>query len=495
MPRLNTRGDYCAGVGEGPVHVNETIIAPHAGGIQWVNDDHVVFQQCQGGSCGIYLQNVHTALRWLALGHGANQIVAAANKWAVWFGTNHPAEAGITTSMGERFPDSGLGPMGPDGAYAIKVAYHSAGPWNVVEPDGSQWQLTPGDASDINLLSYGQALWIEGQSIHVHQLPPVTAILSPPWWGIHAMPIQGAWWLLYQAFDGRLVSHPFDSLVGYQLLPPGTIAHQPDWVLLPSGHVRIVYATSRGEWPGEVRVLDRSFTTARIDLGSGAPIRPPIEPPIEPPIIPPIPPVEPPVSIPNHFDVVARMHALNPSLLASNTLEACGTFTEMVVLALDTEFPSEKWGHVGKSGGQTQCPCGRGHAADAVMSQLWPATAIDIIAGAHDPPNDGKPAWQEVQSGGQPWKPPMPIHGGTTPPVEPPPTTDPQLEARVKALEDQLAALTANAVQYGSGAGFKMAEGLVLCANNGGGTQSNQPVTFESRTGVGSHETFILVKP
>ena len=168
----------------------------------------------------------------------------------------------------------------------------------------------------------------------------------------------------------------------------------------------------------------------------------PVEPPVEPPIDP-----EVPVAIPDHYETVARLNSQYPALLQQNTLETCGKFTEMVVMALAAEYPREGWGHVGKSGGQTQCPCGRGHAADAIMSQLDVSQVIDIIAGAHNPPHPGQPAWQPAGAYGQPWKPPLPLTGGgTQPPIEPPPVQPPPVDT--SGLVARIATLEQNAVQY-----------------------------------------------
>lgn len=73
---------------------------------------------------------------------------------------------------------------------------------------------------------------------------------------------------------------------------------------------------------------------------------------------------------------------------------------------------------------------------------------------------------------------------------------DASLDARVKALESQVATLTANAVQYGGKLGLRMAEGLVLSVDGGGGTTANTPVTFQSRGAVGGEwERLEILKP
>jgi hypothetical protein len=114
-------------------------------------------------------------------------------------------------------------------------------------------------------------------------------------------------------------------------------------------------------------------------------------------------PVEPPETChpPNEFATVQRINSENPGLLATNTTASCGQFTELVVNALHAVDP--KWGHVGKTAGQTNYNL---HAVDAIMHQDCLSRVVDIIGGAEGHPKPGNPAWIEATSGGQPWKAP-----------------------------------------------------------------------------------------
>lgn len=197
--------------------------------------------------------------------------------------------------------------------------------------------------------------------------------------------------------------------------------------------------------------------------------------------------------VPNHFGVVQAVNAAHPELLQQNTIESCGKFTEYVVWDLAQKFPSEGWGHVGKTGGQTQY---NGHAVDAIMSKLDLSKAIDIISNAHNPPSQGSSAWMEVNSGGQPWKEPIPVsnggnggNGGSH---------ECNCQEELDSLQNQINELKAqldNKLGYDSDVAIRMSEGLVINFVNGGGTVPNVAQKLETRSGIGAHEIVKLVKP
>jgi hypothetical protein len=97
-----------------------------------------------------------------------------------------------------------------------------------------------------------------------------------------------------------------------------------------------------------------------------------------------------------------------------------------------------------------------------------------------DGPTPGSLLWEWRDLGGPPIVTPG-ADGGAVP-------SDPQLEQRIAALE-------ANAVQYGQTVGLRMNSGTVIAVTNGGPPVSNKPVTFESRDAVGPWESFEVVKP
>jgi hypothetical protein len=166
----------------------------------WFDRDRTVYQDCSTGVCRVVLSDgtvLHEG--------GANLVVGGNGYWACLLdGATNSLPNGVLDGDGRRWPGAGLGPMGPDGAYARKDAYYSYGPWSVLERDGRIWRLTDGDAADIQLLGDGRAVWTE------HGLL-VAFGLSLPEHGTHVWQPRAAnvgdrWVLLYQDPNGgRLV--------------------------------------------------------------------------------------------------------------------------------------------------------------------------------------------------------------------------------------------------------------------------------------------------
>src|SRR5688572_24490364 len=63
--------------------------------------------------------------------HTTGDVFLAANGREVWAITPYPG-GGYLDVYGRRFVDSSPGPVGPDGAIAIKVLTNSYGPWDVI---------------------------------------------------------------------------------------------------------------------------------------------------------------------------------------------------------------------------------------------------------------------------------------------------------------------------------------------------------------------------
>lgn len=195
--------------------------------------------------------------------------------------------------------------------------------------------------------------------------------------------------------------------------------------------------------------------------------------------------------LPNHFQDVQRLSLQYPEYLERNTIDSCGKFTEIVVWDLSQRYPTEGWGHVGKTGNQTQY---NGHAVDAIMSKLDLSRAVDIISNAHNPPSRGSANWGEVTSGGQPWEDPI------DPNAEEPGECNckqeiADLQNQIDALNSKINELGQTKLGYGDKTGLRMDKGKILAANEGGGDEVEIPVTFSTRDGVGPWETFELVKP
>jgi hypothetical protein len=283
--QLNARAERAAGVAGGIVSFEGKVIATPAGGEQfWRDDDRMIYQVCTPTTCRVEQYHVRTRDKLTLLDHGCEHLAAGGGEWAVWFGGLDPLTRGITTSWGQRFPDAGLGPMGPDGALAIKVAYLSAGPWDIVRPDGSRSRLTDGDAGNITLHAGGLATWTD-EHARAHGLGiPVTQPLSYPFYGLQSFRFGGQWWWFYADATGRLITHRMGETTGYLIVDGKGQTFGFDGVVI-GNTLAVCWAERADEAPEVQRRASVILTGSQVEL---FPQTPPPEP------LPPIPTPEPP---------------------------------------------------------------------------------------------------------------------------------------------------------------------------------------------------------
>jgi len=286
MPKLNARGEWCAGVGGGIASWQGGILAYSAGGTSWVDDDWIVYQACVGDECHLLKTHVRTGEVRDASSRGANKIAAGGGVWAAWLGSvRGEPPYGLYTSSGLYLRDAWLGGfgssaggggVGPDGSVAVKDQYQAAGGWSVWPLSGRPWVLTRGDADDIQLLGDGNACWRERGEPRTSGTVPRPLVLTRPFWWLRMVQAEGEWWVLYQDAADRLVLHPWDSHEGYVVARGNTFA--PD-VVFTDGAFRLVWATREGEDPESVQTTQIQPSERRLDLGSSAPTPPPPPPP------------------------------------------------------------------------------------------------------------------------------------------------------------------------------------------------------------------------
>jgi len=255
MPRFNARGQVAKGYG-----------------LEWYDTPRTIAQNCDGGHCRIELSD-GTLMRDIACnGISAGECAF----WAAWV-ILPSGGPGVLDQDNRMWPLSGLGPMGPDGALALKVLRNSYGPWQVVERDGSTWPLTSGDASAIQLVGPRAALWVEQGMLRptvglqfAH--PPIG---GPGTWGRpRAVLLTGRWMLLYQSYHyGCLV---FDGRV----LVTGVAFFRPD-VMGAGDGILVTWATDEGEGRVEVEHWTWAELAALPMVGALTPPHP------EPPMVTP----------------------------------------------------------------------------------------------------------------------------------------------------------------------------------------------------------------
>lgn len=210
------------------------------------------------------------------------------------------------------------------------------------------------------------------------------------------------------------------------------------------------------------------------------------------------------MSAPNHFAIVQGMANDYPQLLEENSYDSIREFMMMLAGRLVEEDPA--WGYLTKDPGEKHIVLPDNQRV-SVDSFIYRPTqqVVDMLTNAIDEGEAG-PAWQEKEkrpnnnwwqitlrnskqsedSGGG-------DSGGDSQKDDEQDAKIASLEAQVADLASKLDAIAQNALQYGSSVSIKMARGLILCADNGGGDETMEPVTFSSRQSPpASDETFKL---
>src|SRR6185295_1156633 len=291
---LNALGQAAMGRGGGTASIDNVPVATNAGGCCWPDVRTMVLQI----GAELWAYDTPSGQLTRIAPRGAAVLAARGGIWAAWDGH------GVYDALGREFPGADLGDVGPDASLCIKVDRNSFGPFDVIERDGSRWQLTPGQATEIQLLGQGRAIWrdVVGGHVLTRGMPPplITTPLDRTY-QLTLVPVDGVFWCLYYG-DG-LRFHPMDSPLGYLVGPPGD-TWSPRGVQVAAGRVCLKWCVNAGESPGSLRTVWVDLSRPRVDLSVGH----------EPPPPPPPPPKEPPV-IP--FDPHAVTFVDNPSDLAS----------------------------------------------------------------------------------------------------------------------------------------------------------------------------------
>lgn len=253
------------GIGGVQGSVNGALI-PELFGPYWIQDDHVVC--IHNSDVGIWLYKPSTGDRALLDSRAANELAADGNVWAAWL-----AGFGLYSSTGIHFPSAGLMDVGPNGAIGYIPDRATDNGVEVIEVNGEIWNLTLQPVAELNLVGNHQAVWRDFNfNFNTHDLPPITTIPGMKWHP-HAILVDGDWWISYLSLMAGLVLHPFNSTVGYRLVPYSDFIFHPDSVALNSNLVKTVWSKTQGEGPNDyIESVINTVLDPRIELVGSDPI-------------------------------------------------------------------------------------------------------------------------------------------------------------------------------------------------------------------------------
>lgn len=315
MPRLNQAGDFwCAGIAGAGFSYGDflddraiaTGFVPRAGGRAFLNDDEAVTGYHDDSEVRAY--NVRTGAHRILATNSVNEIDAGGNVWALFKVIDGQGDVRVSTGL--HLPGAYLGaatgPMrndciGPDGSVAVRDQYHSLGPWHVHPVGGDPWLLSPGDATNVQLLGGRRALWRIGWTWFASEVEvpkPLTRIA----WGLKMLDTPDGVFIVYQCEDGRVLAHINGESVGY-VLGSAVDAFGIDAIRMADGRFRVVWATTEGEAPTSIVTAHFRASDPRVPLFGGV---------VEPPPPPPPPPEKPMLNYRSYERHVAdRWHQLN----------------------------------------------------------------------------------------------------------------------------------------------------------------------------------------
>src|SRR4051812_22550959 len=133
MPRFNSDGQWCAGIGKGivskgtgPESMDIVHIATDAGDAQWLGD-RVIYQR-ETAALGAFIEAEGGDI---LSPFGANRLRAGGPLWAAWL-----AGAGYRDSLGRVNAAWSVAGVGPDGTVCVTIRETGVGLW-LLAPDGA----------------------------------------------------------------------------------------------------------------------------------------------------------------------------------------------------------------------------------------------------------------------------------------------------------------------------------------------------------------------
>jgi hypothetical protein len=244
MPHINSRGDFCHGVGGGYVNLNNVAIC--SGGVMgWMDDDTIAFANGSdiadnGWAASKYHVPTQTITR-LSEPPIGSVVGYAGGGHAAW------TLRGLHSTTGFNNPDAGLINMGPDGSIAYKPVDQSYGPTVVRELDGSEWQLTPNHAYDLCLIGNRRGIWNDTVTgLTVVGLPKPNPLPGRVWFP-NVFFLADVPWLGYYSELYGLVAHPMqDNSNGWTIVRPEQYAW-PTFRALGATILKVCWSNSPAE--------------------------------------------------------------------------------------------------------------------------------------------------------------------------------------------------------------------------------------------------------
>jgi hypothetical protein len=261
MPRFNSRGDWCAGLGGDGVYlvVNGQKVDNGPGGAgDWLNDNEITSMRWTTyedfRAVAISQTGTQRVLR-----PGVNEkIWSGGGRWGTWGAAGNILDDGTVVPPIVAFGKDGSLATWVDGSHGLVIA-------GVKVSDAVVYTSHVIDAHT--------AVWMEPDGPHTIGMPVPRLLPGPVYW-LRVAFDGSKWWALYQSGGiDQLVLHPFDSFVGYTLNgkfdahDSSTWTYRPDLLIL-GGAKHVIWATIESELLGQLAgpyVAEEHFQLVKLD--------------------------------------------------------------------------------------------------------------------------------------------------------------------------------------------------------------------------------------
>lgn len=262
MPDLNGRGQLLAGVGDGYVSIDRTVVG--LGGVAcWLDDDRAIYNGHSpvDGTWKTLVYDQRTGQTDI-VGPSATFLVARGGRWAA----GNPAHGNFTTAPGSVLSlarTDGRGAAGDDGTIAL-CPDQSCAAFDLYAPDGSVLRVL-GVAYDLCILGPQQAVW-SGGAVNVELRPALTPAQAP-----RVADVAGERWLVYWADGVGLVAHVDGETSGYVLETRPVTFHPRARAV--NGTLYVAWSEGVGELPQEqvLAVVTRTSVVFPFDRTRSSP--------------------------------------------------------------------------------------------------------------------------------------------------------------------------------------------------------------------------------
>jgi hypothetical protein len=264
MPRFNSRGQVCAGVGDGIISIDRVEVA-RGGGAEWLDDDRVIFGgHWTDGTWKLLCYDQRTRQVTTLDDCEVQELVGSGGEYFAVGARSLAASFPLASQLLRLTPTSTDGRGAGDRQGTIALSDRTGQGFTLRATDGREVSAAAGVACySLTVVSATQAFWPANGGFDSIGLPPIK-VVGPPGRGCYCV-VSGRPWVVYYRDGLGLITHPADDASRIQVIESAPIFFHYD-AIAKDGTIRVTYATTASEAPHEVVIRN-------LDLSQLAPVR------------------------------------------------------------------------------------------------------------------------------------------------------------------------------------------------------------------------------